>query len=53
MPGAEAADVLIYLLLLFDRLGLDPSEEVMRKIDENEQRFPASEISGRARLKRA
>src|SRR3954453_18151887 len=28
----EASDVVIYALLLFDRIGLDPRQEVLRKI---------------------
>ena len=36
----EAADVLLYTLMLFDRLGLDPVAEAMKKIDLNGRRFP-------------
>lgn len=49
----EAADILIYLLLLFDKLGLDPIQEARRKIDRNETRLPAVRLAGRARLRRA
>lgn len=42
----EAADVLIYLLLLFDRLGLDPKQEVFAKIAQNARRFPVEETFG-------
>lgn len=38
--AGEAADVLLYTLMLFDRLGLDPMEEAMRKIELNGQRYP-------------
>ncbi|RXG86541.1 nucleotide pyrophosphohydrolase [Bradyrhizobium zhanjiangense] len=38
--AAEAADVLLYTLMLFDRLGLDPTAEAMRKIRLNAQRYP-------------
>lgn len=44
--GDEAADVLIYTLLLFDRLGLDPVVEATRKIARNEQRFPVDKSFG-------
>lgn len=44
--AAEAADVLIYTLLLFDRLGLDPKEEVLRKMAQNARRFPISSSFG-------
>lgn len=39
----EAADVLIYLLLLCDRLGIDLGASTAAKIDRNEGRFPISE----------
>lgn len=42
----EAADVVIYALLLFDRLGLDPSHEVLEKIRHNAQRFPVDKSFG-------
>jgi len=38
--AAEAADVMLYTLMLFDRLGLDPVTEALRKIDQNGQRYP-------------
>ncbi|MCO7729107.1 nucleotide pyrophosphohydrolase [Brucella intermedia] len=44
----EAADVLLYILMLFDRLGLDPVEEALRKIAKNESRFPIGETFGKA-----
>jgi NTP pyrophosphatase (non-canonical NTP hydrolase) len=43
----EAADVLIYTLMLFDRLGLDPKAEVLKKIERNEVRYPVSVAYGR------
>jgi NTP pyrophosphatase (non-canonical NTP hydrolase) len=42
----EAADVLIYLLLLFDRLDLDPRMEVLNKIARNAERFPIEKSFG-------
>jgi dCTP diphosphatase len=42
----EASDVLIYTLLLFDRLGLDPKAEVMAKIAKNAERFPVDKSFG-------
>lgn len=45
--ASEAADVLIYTLTLFDRLGLDPSVEAMRKIHENGRRYPVHETLDR------
>jgi NTP pyrophosphatase (non-canonical NTP hydrolase) len=40
--GEEIADVLIYLTRLADVLGIDPLEAAFRKMDYNEQRFPAT-----------
>ena len=42
----EAADVVIYALLLFDRLGLDPKREVLAKIALNAKRFPVEQSFG-------
>jgi NTP pyrophosphatase (non-canonical NTP hydrolase) len=42
----EAADVLIYALLLFDRLGLDPRREVLNKMAVNAERFPVEKSFG-------
>jgi len=36
----EAADVLIYLLLLCDKLGIDLAASTANKIERNETRFP-------------
>jgi NTP pyrophosphatase (non-canonical NTP hydrolase) len=48
--GSEIADVAIYLLRLADVLGVDVAAEVRRKIDRNEERFPAGRVRGRATL---
>jgi NTP pyrophosphatase (non-canonical NTP hydrolase) len=42
----EAADVLLYTLMLFDRLGLDPAQEAFNKINRNAQRFPKEKTFG-------
>ena len=42
----EAADVLIYVLLLFERLGLDPRQELLNKIARNADRFPVEKSFG-------
>lgn len=46
---AEMADVLIYLVLLADRLGVDLPDAALRKLAVNESRFPRreSEVPGR------
>ena len=50
--SAEIADVAIYLLRLADVLGVDVGEAIATKIEENEKRFPAGEIRGRATLEK-
>lgn len=45
----ELADVLLYLLRLADKLGVDLSDAAGRKIDLNAQRYPASKARGHAR----
>ena len=44
----EVADVLIYLLLLADSLGIDPVAAAMAKVERNEHRFPEDDVRGRA-----
>lgn len=44
----ELADVLLYLVMLADRLGIDLAEAANRKIDLNETRYPADEVRGSA-----
>ncbi len=42
------ADVLIYLVLLADDLGVDLVAEALAKVEENAERFPVEEAKGRA-----
>lgn len=42
----EMADVLLYLVMLADRLGIDLIEAAERKIERNEQRYPAERVRG-------
>jgi NTP pyrophosphatase (non-canonical NTP hydrolase) len=46
---AEAADVLIYLVRLADKLGFDLLEAAAAKIAENECRYPAQKVRGSAK----
>ncbi len=39
--GEEIADVLIYLLNLSDKLGIDPFEAAFRKLEINRRKYPA------------
>jgi hypothetical protein len=38
--ASVAVDVRLYLLMLFDRLGLDPVIEATKEFEFNKQRFP-------------
>jgi NTP pyrophosphatase (non-canonical NTP hydrolase) len=42
----ELADVLIYLIRLADKLGIDLDTAVSRKIEANGQRYPARQVRG-------
>lgn len=44
--GAEAADVLLYLVQLCSAIGIDPVEAAQRKIEVNEKRYPAEQARG-------
>lgn len=45
----EVADVLLYLLLLCDRLGIDLAKAAAAKISRNERRFPVANARGVAK----
>jgi NTP pyrophosphatase (non-canonical NTP hydrolase) len=44
----EAADVLLYLLRLCDKLGIDLAAAAQRKLVLNEQKYPADKARGRS-----
>ncbi len=44
----EVADILIYVLLLADRLGIDPVEAAFDKIEKNAARYPAELVRGKS-----
>ncbi len=44
----EIADVLIYLVRLADRLDVDLLAAAARKIEQNEKKYPADEVRGKA-----
>ena len=46
--GDELTDVLQYVVRLADVLGVDLSEAVWRKLQDNERRYPAGEVRGSA-----
>jgi len=45
----EIADVLIYLVRLADRLGIDPLDAAWRKLAKNARRYPPDAVRGSAR----
>ncbi|MDF1702203.1 MAG: nucleotide pyrophosphohydrolase [Planctomycetota bacterium] len=46
--GEEIGDVLLYLVGLADRLGLDPIELARRKLEDNRRKYPAEKVRGKA-----
>jgi len=49
LVAAELADVLLYLLRLADRLGVDLKSAAERKIAVNEKRYPVDRVRGSAK----
>lgn len=47
--GQEAADVLLYLLQLADKLGIDLAVAAHEKIEINARRYPAGQVWGSSR----
>lgn len=45
----EIADVLIYLVELAGRVGVDPIDAAHRKLDRNEERYPVERARGNAK----
>ena len=45
----EIGDVLIYLAMLSDKLGIDPFQAAMDKIEKNKKKYPASIVRGQAK----
>jgi NTP pyrophosphatase (non-canonical NTP hydrolase) len=47
--GRELADILIFTLLLADRLGIDPAEAIHKKLQENGEKYPVAKAKGTAK----
>ena len=47
--GQELADILIYIIMIADKLGIDLVEAADRKIDLNAVKYPAEKARGLAR----
>jgi dCTP diphosphatase len=46
--GEEVGDVMLYLLRLCDKLGIDPVAAAREKLEVNRRRYPADQARGRA-----
>lgn len=46
---AELADVVIYAILFAESTGIDISEAIREKLEENERKYPVSKAKGSAR----
>lgn len=44
----EIADILIYLLLISHELDIDPVEAAQKKIQKNEEKYPADLVKGKS-----
>jgi NTP pyrophosphatase (non-canonical NTP hydrolase) len=44
----EIGDVFIYLVMLADKLGIDPLAAALAKIEKNEKNYPVSRVRGKA-----
>ena len=44
----EVADILIYLLLFANKLGIDPVQATQDKIEKNAQKYPAELVRGKS-----
>ena len=47
--GLDIGDVLIYLVRLADRLGIDPLQAAWDKIEVNRRKYPAHKVRGRSK----
>lgn len=44
----EIGDVMIYLVNLSDKLGIDPLRAALEKLDKNEKKYPAPLVKGKS-----
>ena len=51
--GEELADILLYLVRLSDRLGIDLREAALRKLEKNAVKYPAEQVRGSAKKRPA
>lgn len=46
--AGEIADVMVYLLRICDKAGIDPIEAIIKKMKENSKKYPVEDWSGKA-----
>ena len=46
--SGEIADVMVYLLRICDKAGIDPIEAIIKKMKENSKKYPVEDWSGKA-----
>ncbi|MHA2359986.1 MAG: nucleotide pyrophosphohydrolase [Candidatus Thorarchaeota archaeon] len=46
--AGEIADVLVYLLRICDKVGIDPTETIVEKMKKNAEKYPVDEWKGKA-----
>ncbi len=51
--GEELADILLYLVRLSDRLGIDLRAAALHKLEKNAARYPAEQVRGSAKKRPA
>ncbi|WP_435627265.1 nucleotide pyrophosphohydrolase [Candidatus Ferrigenium straubiae] len=51
--GEELADILLYLVRLSDRLGVDLHEAALHKLEKNAVKYPAEQVRGSAKKRPA
>ncbi len=44
----EIADVLVYLLRICDKAGIDPADAILKKMKKNEEKYPVDKWKGKA-----
>lgn len=44
----EIGDAMMYLLMLSDKLGIDPLDAARRKLKVNEKKYPAKKVRGKS-----
>ena len=47
--GEELADILLYLVRLSDKLGVDLQEAALHKLEKNAAKYPAEQVRGSAK----